>query len=98
MSAAALTAWSIGIAERLPLSGTCCEDLFSSRVVSTDKVEEDEGANVVILGVPVRLAFERDFRIVGVSKDSRAFGSSSLVYLPIDGLWTTYKDGGEVRR
>ena len=38
----------------------------------------------------VRLLFDGDRRIVGVSNDSRAFGSSSDVYFPMAGRWYTY--------
>jgi hypothetical protein len=80
----------MGIAERLPLSGTVGSDLAGgSRVVLTESVDEDEsGAELV--RPEVRLIFDKDLRNVGVSSDSRALGSSNLVYLPIEGLLTTY--------
>jgi len=52
-----------------------------SSVVLIESVEE--------LVDPVRLGLESDLRNVGVSKDSRALGSSNFVYLPIEGLLTT---------
>jgi len=55
----------------------------------TESVDDDDGAKVEVLGEPERLDFVGDLRIEGVRRDSRAFGSSSLVYLPMDGRWTT---------
>lgn len=55
----------------------------------TDSVDDDDGAKVEALVEPERLDFDEDLRIEGVRRDSRAFGSSSLVYLPMDGRWTT---------
>lgn len=40
---------------------------------------------IVEVGEPWRLDLEGDFCIEGVSRDSRVFGSSSFVYLPIEG-------------
>ena len=42
-----------------------------------------------VLAVVVTLNLEGDFPIVGVRRDSWAFGSSSVVYLPMDGRWMT---------
>ena len=42
-----------------------------------------------VLVVVVRLDLEGDLRIEGVRRDSWAFGSSNLVYLPIEGRWMT---------
>jgi len=58
--------------------------------VLTVSVELVMEAKVVEPDEPIRLDFDKDLRKVGVSKDSRAFGSSSLVYLPIEGLWITW--------
>ena len=38
----------------------------------------------------LKLACDEERRIVGVSRDSRAFGSSSDVILPMAGRWYTY--------
>lgn len=80
----------MGIADKLPLSGTFGKDFREgSSVVFTESDDKDDGASVEELVVPVRLALESDLRNVGVSKDSRALGSSNFVYLPIEGLLTT---------
>ena len=42
------------------------------------------------VGLLVRLALDVEWRIVGVRSDSRALGSSSVVYLPIAGRVKTY--------
>ena len=58
----------------------------------TESVDVDDvGAEPVRVAVDdePRLIFDSDLRKVGVRSDSRAFGSSSLVYLPIEGLFTT---------
>lgn len=49
------------------------------------RVDVDVVAKVVVLD-SARLAFDMLRRSVGVSNDSRALGSSNLVYLPIEGL------------
>lgn len=59
-----------------------------------DRVEDEDGASVGFSD-PVRLDFDADLRIEGVRRLSRAFGSSSLVYLPIAGRWTTWKEHDE---
>ena len=82
---AALTACNIGIADRPPDSGTLRED-FGSRLVSTVSVELEVEAKVAEPDESTRLDLDKDLRNVGVSNDSRAFGSSNLVYLPIEGL------------
>lgn len=40
---------------------------------------------LLVLSVVVKLDLEGDLRIEGVRRDSWALGSSSLVYLPIEG-------------
>lgn len=54
-------------------------------------LDEGDGASVGVLVVLELLSEPLDVecRIEGESKDSRAFGSSSLVYLPIEGLCVT---------
>jgi len=90
IKAATLTAWSMGIADKVPLSGTFGRDFVEgSSVVLTESDDDDDGASVEEFVVPVRLGLESDLRSVGVSKDSRALGSSNFVYLPIEGLLTT---------
>lgn len=78
------------MADRLPESGTLWNPLVGSSDTSTVRVEEeaDEGITEAEDGglVPERLDLESVFRKVGVRSDSLAFGSSSLVYRPIDGL------------
>ena len=82
----------MGIEDRLALSGTfgCGGDgrpLLSS-VVSTVRVDVEVVevvAKVVVLD-SARLAFDMVRLSVGVNNDSRALGSSNLVYLPIEGL------------
>jgi len=69
-------------------------------VIGVDKLEEDIGPEVAVVTVPpaavdvvlVPLESRLVFDAVdeGVSRDSLAFGSSSLVYRPIDGLLITY--------
>jgi len=78
-------AWIMGIADRLPLSGTFGRPLGGSSVVSTVRVDDVDVAKVVVLD-SIRLGLEKVCRSVGVSNDSRAFGSSNLVYFPIEGL------------
>jgi hypothetical protein len=43
-------------------------------------------ASVVLVSLDLRLDLDADLRIEGTSKDSLAFGSSSLVYRPNFGL------------
>ena len=43
----------------------------------------------VVLPVVVKLDLEGDLRMEGVTMDSWAFGSSNVVYLPIEGRWMT---------
>jgi hypothetical protein len=50
---------------------------------------EDVAGILDVLVVVVRLDLEGDLRMEGVRSDSWAFGSSSLVYLPIEGRWMT---------
>ena len=84
----------MGIEDRLALSGTFPggaggRPLLSSSVVSTVRVEFDAAVVVppkVVVFDSARLAFDMVRRSVGVSNDSRALGSSNLVYLPIEGL------------
>lgn len=57
--------------------------------MSTESVDDEDVASVAVLSEPVRLALDEDLRMDGVSSDSRAFGSSSLVYLPMEGRWMT---------
>lgn len=78
---------------RLALSGTFADGgggrvLPSSSVVSTVRVDVDAAVVVpkVVVLDSARLAFDMVRRSVGVSNDSRALGSSNLVYLPIEGL------------
>jgi hypothetical protein len=60
---------------------------------SITKVDDDEGTEIdkddiwglMLWSDSLRLDLEADLRIEGVSKLSRAFGSSSLVYRPIAG-------------
>jgi hypothetical protein len=68
------------------LSGTetCHLDGFA------ESVKEEADARVGVLGLGLLFGLRRfdlddDLRMDGVIKDSRAFGSSSLVYLPIEG-------------
>lgn len=79
----------MGIEDRLALSGTFggAGRPLVSRVVSTVRVDVVAVvvAKVVVLD-SARLAFDMVRRSVGVSSDSRALGSSNLVYLPIEGL------------
>jgi hypothetical protein len=79
------------MADRLPGSGVLRADFDGSRPVLTVNVELDFEAKVAELDELARLDFDNDLRNVGVSNDSRAFGSSSLVYLPIEGLWITWR-------
>jgi len=58
-------------------------DFSGSRLAS---VELEVEVKVAELDESTRLDFDKDLRNIGVSNDSRAFGSSSLVYLPIEGL------------
>jgi hypothetical protein len=78
----------MGIEDRLALSGIFGggKPLVSS-VVSTVRVDVVVVVvdKVVVLD-SVRLDFDMVRRSVGVSSDSRALGSSNLVYLPIEGL------------
>lgn len=53
-------------------------DLADGMVMLGDELEPDPLS-------PLRLAFDAERRIVGVSSDSRALGSSSAVNLPIAG-------------
>lgn len=78
-------AWIMGIEDILALSGTLGRSFEGLSVVSTASVDDVDVANVVSLD-PVRLVFEIARRSVGVNSDSRALGSSKLVYLPIEGL------------
>jgi hypothetical protein len=66
-------------------------DEVSRLALALDDVETDVAvvATLVLLLEAERLVIEGDDRIEGVSKDSRALGSSSFVYLPIDGRWMT---------
>lgn len=89
MRAAALTACNMGIADRLAESGMTDIDFGGSTVVSTLSFGVVVVESVAVLAVSERFGFERVLRSVGVSNDSRALGSSNLVYLPIDGLWIT---------
>jgi hypothetical protein len=81
----------MGIEDRLALSGTLggAGRPLLSRFVSTVRVDVDAVvvvvARVVVLD-SARLPFDMVRRSVGVSNDSRALGSSNLVYLPIEGL------------
>ena len=54
-----------------------------------DEAKVADEAFVVSVEEDLRLDLEADLRIEGVRSDSRAFGSSSLVYLPIEGRWMT---------
>lgn len=53
--------------------------------MSTVRVDDVDVSKVVVLDSE-RLDFEKLCLSVGVSNDSRALGSSNLVYLPIEGL------------
>jgi len=44
---------------------------------------------LLVLPVVVRLDLEGDLRMEGIRRDSWAFGSSSVVYLPMEGRWMT---------
>jgi len=79
----------MGIADRLPESGIFDVDFGGSKFVSTLKFGVAVVGSVAVVAESERFDFERDLRSVGVSNDSRALGSSNLVYLPIDGLWIT---------
>lgn len=46
--------------------------------------------SVVLVSLDLRLVFDALLRDEGVSRDSLALGSSSLVYRPMDGLLITY--------
>jgi len=69
-------------------------------VIGVERSEEDIEPEIVVVTVPpaavdvvlVSLELRLVFDAVneGVSRDSLAFGSSSLVYRPIDGLLITY--------
>ena len=63
-----------------------------STVRSEDEVDVDGVAIVDELSGTwgLKLACDEERRIVGVSRDSRAFGSSSDVILPMAGRWYTY--------
>ena len=74
----------MGIEDILALGGTFGRPLVST-VVSTARVDDVDVVKVVELD-SARLAFDMVRRSVGVSSDSRALGSSNLVYLPIEGL------------
>jgi hypothetical protein len=77
-------------AKSAALSGTrSVSYLRGSALTSTVSVDDDDVASVAVLCEPNRLVLDGDLRIDGVRSDSRAFGSSSLVYLPIEGLWMT---------
>ena len=71
--------------DRLALSGMFGRPFGDSSVVSIARVGDVDVVSVVVLD-SARLVFERVRRNDGVSSDSRALGSSSLVYLPIEGL------------
>lgn len=81
---AALAALTIG-------SGENSDDAVGLVRVLTLRVEVDDGVGgtLNVLSVAERLDFDAVRRILGVSKDSRAFGSSNLVYLPMEGRWMT---------
>ena len=65
------------------------EDVEGSlSIVSCDSCEV-AAVTEVELSVVVRLAFDAERRIVGVSNDSRALGSSNVVNLPIAGRYST---------
>lgn len=73
--------------------------------VETEVVEAEVETKVSVVDGDVaaveallRLAFEADLRIEGVSRDSRALGSSRVVYLPMDGLCITYRNSIHVRQ
>jgi hypothetical protein len=57
-------------------------------LASPESIEDEGEDEVGCVGVfwDDRLDLEDDFRIEGVRSDSLAFGSSSFVYLPIEGL------------
>lgn len=68
---------------------------FSLVMLGMMRLGEDEEAivvdvvivvSVVLVSLDLRLDLDTDLRIEGVSNDSRAFGSSSFVYRPIEGL------------
>lgn len=75
----------MGIEDRLALCGTFGRPLVSS-VVSTARVDVFDVVVKVVVLDSVRLDFDMVRRSVGDSSDSRALGSSNLVYLPIEGL------------
>jgi hypothetical protein len=58
--------------------------------VEGDMSDEDESVALLVEDVSVAtLDFEAECRIDGVSSDSRAFGSWSVVIRPIVGRWMT---------
>jgi len=44
---------------------------------------------LLVLPVVARLDLDGDLRMDGVRRDSWAFGSSNVVYLPMEGRWMT---------
>lgn len=90
MRATALAAWSIGGTGENKEEGN--ED--DERLLSIESCDSCEVVAVteVWLSVVVRLALDAERRIVGVSNDSRALGSSSVVNLPIAGRYNTFRN------
>ncbi len=87
MKAAALAAWnSGGIGENIDEGSEEVEGSLST--VSCDNCEV-AAVTEAELSVVARLAFDAERRMVGVSNDSRALGSSNAVNLPIAGRYRT---------